>query len=162
MPEQTWCGRFVDKKETNSKFFIECWLCPHNSKTVHFSLMQCVRSCNQKPCLHNETKGGVCRKIELIPKRIFHSSKMAAVSLHDRRDVVWTHSIGEEEQWTWKWNERKGRKMHLQSVQNNFFFFQFVEYVNLRRTRRRGHFTANLRFFSSNLQFDHTNLILDS
>ena len=42
--------------------------------------IECVRSCDQKPYLHNETKGGICIKIELNPQKIFHSN-MAAVSL---------------------------------------------------------------------------------
>ena len=34
------------------------------------SAIECVRSCDQKPYLHNETKGGICIKWNLIPKRI--------------------------------------------------------------------------------------------
>ena len=35
----------------------------------------------RSPYLHNETKGRICIKMEFNPKRIFHSSNMAAVSL---------------------------------------------------------------------------------
>ena len=31
--------------------------------------IECVRSCDQKPYLHNETKGGICIKIELNPQK---------------------------------------------------------------------------------------------
>ena len=53
--------------------------------------MECVCSCDQKPYLHNETKGGICIKIEFNPqknisllqhgRRFFvYSSNMAAVT----------------------------------------------------------------------------------
>ena len=31
--------------------------------------IECVRSCDQKPYLHNETKGGICIKIEFNPQK---------------------------------------------------------------------------------------------
>ena len=31
--------------------------------------MECVRSCDQKSYLHNETKGGICIKIEFNPQK---------------------------------------------------------------------------------------------
>ena len=54
-------------------------------------VIECVRSCDQKPYLHNETKGGICIKIELNPqenisalqhgRRFFvYPSNMAAVT----------------------------------------------------------------------------------
>ena len=43
--------------------------------------IECVRSCDQKPYLLNETKGGWR---DLHKNRTFHSSKMAAVSLFTR------------------------------------------------------------------------------
>ena len=43
----------------------------------HALQIECVRSCDQKPYLHNETNGGIC----IISKKIFQSSKMAALSL---------------------------------------------------------------------------------
>ena len=53
--------------------------------------IECVRSCDQKPYLHNETEGGICIKIEFNPqnnisllqhgRRFFvYSSNMAAVT----------------------------------------------------------------------------------
>ena len=42
--------------------------------------IECVRSCDKKPYLHNETKGGICIKIEFNPQNNIHSSKMAVVS----------------------------------------------------------------------------------
>ena len=53
--------------------------------------LECVRSCDQKPYLHNETKGGICIKVEFNPqknisllqhgRRFFvYSSNMAAVT----------------------------------------------------------------------------------
>ena len=33
------------------------------------ALIECVRSCDQKPYLHNETKGGICIKIEFNPQK---------------------------------------------------------------------------------------------
>ena len=53
--------------------------------------IECVRSCDQKPYLHNETKRGICIKIEFNPqknisllqdgRRFFvYSSNMAAVT----------------------------------------------------------------------------------
>ena len=57
----------------------------------HHLKQECVRSCDQKPYLHNETKGGICIKIEFNPqknisllqdgRRFFvYSSNMAAVT----------------------------------------------------------------------------------
>ena len=45
--------------------------------------IECVRSCDQKLYLLNETKGWICIKIEFNPQRVFHSSNcnMDAVSL---------------------------------------------------------------------------------
>ena len=51
----------------------------------------CVRSCDQKPYLHNETKGVICIKIEFNPQKnisllkdgrrfVVYSSNMAAVT----------------------------------------------------------------------------------
>ena len=53
--------------------------------------IECLGSCDQKPYLHNETKGGICIKIEFNPqknisllqdgRRFFvYSSNMAAVT----------------------------------------------------------------------------------
>ena len=53
--------------------------------------IECVRSCDQKPYLHNETKWGICIKIEFNPKKnislfqdgrrfFVYSSNMAAVT----------------------------------------------------------------------------------
>ena len=48
--------------------------------------MECVRSCDQKPYLHNETKGGICIKIEFNPQ------KNISLFQHCHREVIWTHS----------------------------------------------------------------------
>ena len=32
-------------------------------------IIECVRSCDQKPYLHNETKGGICVKLEFNPQK---------------------------------------------------------------------------------------------
>ena len=40
---------------------------PENSLQVH--AIECVRSCDLKPYLHNETKGGICIKIEFNPEK---------------------------------------------------------------------------------------------
>ena len=47
------------------------------------SAIECLRSCDQKPYLHNETKGRICIKMDFNPQKnnLFHSSNMAAVSL---------------------------------------------------------------------------------
>ena len=56
-----------------------------------FELIECVRSCDQKPYLHNETKGGICIRIELNPQKnisllqdgrgvFVYSSNMTAVT----------------------------------------------------------------------------------
>ena len=54
--------------------------------TNHFNLritldqvIECVRSCDQKPYLHNETKGGICIKIE------FNSQENISLLQHGRR-----------------------------------------------------------------------------
>ena len=39
------------------------------SQLLVYSLMECVRSCDQKPYWHNETKGGICIKIEFNPQK---------------------------------------------------------------------------------------------
>ena len=55
---------------------------------------ECVRSCDQKPYLHNETKGGICIKIEFNPQKnisllqdglcfFVYSSEMAAVTSYE-------------------------------------------------------------------------------
>ena len=59
---------------------ITLWIvstCLHTSR----SRIECVRSCDQKLYLHNETKGGICIEIEFNPQRLFGSFNMAAVSL---------------------------------------------------------------------------------
>jgi len=56
--------------------------------------IQCVRSCDQKPYLHNETKGGICIKIEfnLSPKEYFTPPRwppfLCLLLQHGRRDVM--------------------------------------------------------------------------
>jgi len=56
--------------------------------------IECVRSCDQKPYLHNETKGGICIKIEFNPQKnislfqhgcrfFVYSSNMAAVTSYE-------------------------------------------------------------------------------
>ena len=66
----------------------------NQSRTIFFSstdVIECVRSCDQKPYLHNKTKGGICIKREFNPqenisvlqhgRRFFvYSTKMAAVT----------------------------------------------------------------------------------
>ena len=44
--------------------------------------VECVRSCDQKQYLHNETKGGICIKIEL------NRQKNISLLQHGRRDVM--------------------------------------------------------------------------
>ena len=67
--------------------------------------LECVRSCDRKPYLHNETKGGICIKIEFNPQKnvsllqdgrrfFLYSSNMAAVtsrehSICKRLSQVW-------------------------------------------------------------------------
>ena len=46
-----------------------------------------VRSCDKKPYLHDETKGGICIKIEFNPQNNI------SLLQHGRHDVMWTHSI---------------------------------------------------------------------
>ena len=49
--------------------------------------IECVRSCEQRPYLVNETKGWICIRIE------FNSQKNISLLQHGRHDVMWTHSI---------------------------------------------------------------------
>ena len=49
--------------------------------------MECVRSCDQKPYLHNETKGGICIKIEFNPQ------KKIALFQHGRRFFVYSSNM---------------------------------------------------------------------
>ena len=60
------------------------------ASSIRFSI-ECVRSCDRKPYLHNETKGEICIKIEFNPqknisllqdgRRLFvYTSNMAAVT----------------------------------------------------------------------------------
>ena len=64
--------------------------------------IECVRSCDQKRYLHNETKGGICIKIELNPlknisllqdgRRFFvYSSNMTAVTSCEHTLLQLTH-----------------------------------------------------------------------
>jgi len=57
----------------------------------HNLKQECVRSCDQKPYLHNETKGGICIKVEFNPQKnisllqdgrrfFLYSSNMPAVT----------------------------------------------------------------------------------
>ena len=59
-----------------------------------FFLIKCVRSCDQKPYLHNDTEGGICIKIEFNPQKnisllqdgrcfFVYSSNMAAVTPYE-------------------------------------------------------------------------------
>ena len=63
------------------------------------SIIQCFRSCDQNPYLHNETKRGICIKIEFNPQKnisLLQDGRRSVCLLlrHGRRDVMWTHSIG--------------------------------------------------------------------
>ena len=44
------------------------WLFQTSIFASMYDLIECVRSCDQKPYLHNETKGGICIKIEFNPQ----------------------------------------------------------------------------------------------
>jgi len=55
-------------------------------------------ACDQKPYLHNETKGGICIKIEFNPQNnislLQHGCRFFVLLLqHGLFDVIWTHSI---------------------------------------------------------------------
>ena len=71
----------VGNKNIRRTTILEFWPLP----------IECVRSCDQKPYLHNETKGGICIKTEFNPQKnssllqdgrrfSVYSSKMAAVT----------------------------------------------------------------------------------
>ena len=49
--------------------------------------LQCVRSCDQKPYLHNKTKGGICIKVE------FNSQKNISVLQDGRRPFVYSFNM---------------------------------------------------------------------
>ena len=71
--------------------------------------IECVRSCDQKPYLHNETKGGICTKIEFNPQKnisllqdgrcfFVYSSNMAAVTSSEHTlflcsSILWTNVL---------------------------------------------------------------------
>ena len=66
--------------------------------------MECVRSCDQKPYLHNETKGEICIKIEFNPQ------KNISLLQHGRRFFVYSFNKAaftsyEHTQFSpkWKW-----------------------------------------------------------
>ena len=55
--------------------------------------IECVRSCDQKPYLYNETKGGICIKIEFNPQKnislLQDGRRSVCLLLQDgRRDVM--------------------------------------------------------------------------
>ena len=49
--------------------------------------IECVRSCDQKPYLHNETKGGICIQIEFNPQ------KNISLLQHGRRFFVYCSNM---------------------------------------------------------------------
>ena len=62
----------------------------NQSRTIFFSstdTIECVRSCDQKPYLHNKTKGGICIKIEFTPQ------KNISVLQHGRRFFVYSSNM---------------------------------------------------------------------
>ena len=50
-------------------------------------LIECVHSFDQKPYLHNQTKGGICIKIE------FNPHKNASLLQHGRRFFVYSSNM---------------------------------------------------------------------
>ena len=92
--------RAVNSKPSNLKLLFKVHLLlAENRKEI-----ECVRSCDQNPYLHNETKGGICIKIEFNPqknisllqhgRRFFvYSSNMAAVTSCE-------HTLLTENSWT--------------------------------------------------------------
>ena len=82
-------------------FVAPSWLtnCPWDSgEEINYARIECVRSCDQKPYLHNETKGGICIKIEFNSQKnislLQHGRRFFVFFLqHGRRDVMWTHPI---------------------------------------------------------------------
>ena len=54
---------------------------------THISTIECVHSCDQKPYLHNETKGGICIKIEFNPQ------KNVSLLQHGRRFFVYSSNM---------------------------------------------------------------------
>ena len=70
--------------------------------------IECVRSCDKKLYLHNETKGGICTKIEFNPQKnislpqdgrrflVYSSNKAAATSCEHtllRQNATTTNTI---------------------------------------------------------------------
>ena len=55
-----------------------------NLSNIFAVAIECVRSCDKKPYLHNETKGGICIKIE------FNSQKNILLLQYGRRFFVYS------------------------------------------------------------------------
>ena len=58
-----------------------------NFSNIFAVAIECVRSCDQKPYLHNETKGGICIKIE------FNSQKKILLLQYGRRFFVYSSNM---------------------------------------------------------------------
>ena len=70
-------------------------------KCVSVAFKECVRSCDQKAYLHNETKGWICIKIE------FNSRKNISLLQHGRRSFVYSSNMVpvtscEHTLWVWR------------------------------------------------------------
>jgi len=58
-----------------------------NFSNIFAVAIECVRSCDKKPYLHNETKGGICIKIE------FNSQKNILLLQYGRRFFVYSSNM---------------------------------------------------------------------
>ena len=84
---------FYTVKSTQTRFF-----CVVKPALVYSNLIECVRSCDQRPYLHNETKRGICIKIEFNPQKNISLLQdgccfRCLLLQHACCDVMWTHSI---------------------------------------------------------------------
>ena len=85
-----WRENYILSK--NFRFFLKSyrdifWV--RNGVNTHGNspCIECVRSCDQKPYLHNETKGGICKEIEFNPQ------KSISLLQHGRRFFVYSSNM---------------------------------------------------------------------
>ena len=66
--------------------------------------VECVRSCDQKPYLHNEAKGGICIKIEFNPQKnispLQHGRRFIVYSFNMAAVTSCEHSIKTKHKWS--------------------------------------------------------------
>ena len=116
----------VGNKNIRRTSILEFWSLP----------IECVRSWDQKPYLHNETKGGICIKTEFNPQKnssllqdgrrfSVYSSKMAAVtSCEHTKELTQPRLRRQQERHKFAYLLVKNIVLHALHVQVSFLTFR--------------------------------------